>query len=203
MTSPHCLGCIRSDYAEALDAFVSDCRSVGIASVLWFAWSERSVPDPRPQLERAGIHVETLTLMPGCSIRDFDEIFASAGSRMRERLARGPMCDLVFLTDDYMAMGVLPVLLERGIRIPEDICLVTLRNKGCGPAFTKSVAAIESDPRQRGTCLAEQILDWFETGSFAARPMAPRYVRGETFPVGNQGLKSIHGTPNNKRRTTR
>ena len=182
--SAHCLGCIRSDYAEALTAFVADCRAAGITSVLWFAWSEKSFPDPRPQLERAGIHVETLTLMPGSSVRDFDEIFASAGNRMRERLARGPLCDLIFVTDDYMAMGALPVLLERGVRIPEDVRFVTLRNKGGGPAFTKTLAAIETDPRQRGASLAEQILAWFETGTFAVQPTVPRYVWGETFPVG-------------------
>ena len=122
---------------------------------------------------------------------------------MRERLARGPLCDLVFVTDDYMAMGVLPVLLERGVRIPEDVCFVTLRNQGGGPAFTKSLAAIETDPWQRGASLAEQILDWFEAGTFAARPTVPRYVRGETFPGGAHGLKTIHTTTPNKRRTTR
>ena len=93
------------------------------------------------------------------------------------------MCDLVFSSDDYLTSGILPVLLESGLRIPEDVKLVTFRNKGGGPAFTKSFACIENDPKVRGENVAEDILRWFKTGKMALSDRVLTYVRGETFPA--------------------
>ena len=179
---PHRLGTCRHDVSEALEVFAADCRLAGVTSVLWFAWSETDRLDPRTLLERAGIHVETLTLLPA-AVGGFDAVFASAGARIRERLGRGPLGDILFVTADYMTMGVLPVLLEQGLRVPEDVRLVTFRNRGFGPAFTKSLACVENDPWAGGEALAEAIMRYLETGVFAAPAQALAYVRGETFPV--------------------
>ena len=171
------------DVQALLSPFVDDCRAARIRSVLWVAWSEHEVLDPRPMLKKAGICVETLPLSLDESCENFDILFATVGAALRGRLARGPISDLIFSSDDYLTMGFLPVILESGLRIPEDVKLVTFRNKGGGPAFTKSIACIENDPKARGKRVAEDILKWFKTGSMTmtARPLA--YVRGETFPV--------------------
>ena len=46
---------------------------------------------------------------------------------------------MLYLADDYLAMGVMTALLAHGIRIPEDVRVVVWANKGggCGPVFTK------------------------------------------------------------------
>lgn len=169
----------------ALAAFVADCRRAGVRSVLWFAWGEGERLDPRPLLAKAGIYVETLTLSPDVisTISSLDDVQAAAGSLMRARLRRGPLCDLIFSTDDYMTMGVLPVLFERGVRIPEDVRFVTLLNKGFSPALTKTWACIEANPGRQGEALAARIVAWLKGGAFVALPVARAYVRGETFPV--------------------
>lgn len=171
------------DYQSLLKPFVCDCCAAGVRSVLWAAWSEREPLDPRPMLDKAGICVETLPFSLDESCEDFDKLFAVVGAAFRRRLAQGPMCDLVFSSDDYITAGLLPVILESGLRIPEDVKLVTARNKGGGPAFTKSLACIENDPAARGVKVAEDILRWFKTGTMAMSASAPAYVRGETFPV--------------------
>lgn len=166
-----------------LKPFVDDCCAARIRSVLWVAWSERDKLNPRPMLEKAGICVETLPLALDESCENFDNLFAAVGAAFRSRLACGPMCDLIFSSDDYLTSGILPVLLEFGLRIPEDVKLVTFRNKGGGPAFTKSLACIENDPKVRGEHVAEDILRWFKTGKMALSASTLAYVRGETFPV--------------------
>ena len=116
------------DVQSLLRPFVDDCRAAKIRSVLWVAWTEHALLDPRPMLEKAGVCVETLPLALDESCENFDNLFAAVGESFRARLARGPMCDLIFSTDDYLTKGFLPVLLESGLRIPEDVRLVTFRN---------------------------------------------------------------------------
>ena len=169
----------------ALAAFVADCRRAGIRSVLWLAYGEGERLDPRPLLAKAGIYVEPLTFPPDLifSFSSLDDVQAAVGDLMRARLRRGPLCNLVFSTDDYMTMGVLPILFERGIRIPEDVRFITLLNKGFSPAFTKTWACIEANPGRQGEALAARIVAWLKGGAFVALPVARAYVRGETFPI--------------------
>lgn len=171
------------NFQTLLKPFVDDCRAARVRSVLWIAWTEFDKLNPRPLLENAGICVETLPLSLNESCENFDNLFAAVGAAFRNRLACRPMCDLIFSTDDYLTKGILPVLLESGLRIPEDIKLVTFRNKGDGPAFTKSLACIENDPKLRGESVADDILRWFKTGEMALSASTLTYVRGETFPV--------------------
>ena len=171
------------DVQSLLRPFVDDCRAAKIRSVLWVAWTEHALLDPRPMLEKAGVCVETLPLALDESCENFDNLFVAVGAAMRGRLARGPMCDLIFSTDDYLTKGILPVLLESGLRIPEDVRLVTFRNNGGGPAFTKPFACIENDPKANGEMVAGDILRWFKTGDMTVHASALAYIRGATFPV--------------------
>ena len=81
-------------------------------------------------------------------------------------------------------MGAVPVLLERGVRIPEDVKVVSLANKGFGPVFPKSLARIEFDFAAEAKRMAAGLMVWFRTGRFPElKDICPTYVRGETFPV--------------------
>ena len=171
------------DVQSLLRPFVDDCRAAKMRSVLWVGWSEHDLLDPRPMLEKAGVCVETLPLSLDESCENFDNLFVVVGAAFRRRLARGPMCDLIFSTDDYLTNGILPVLLESGLRVPEDVNLVTFRNKGGGPAFTKPLACIENDPEAKGETVAEDILRWFKTGKMALSDRVLTNVRGEKVPV--------------------
>lgn len=176
-----------SDIAAILKPFVDDCVAARIRSVLLVVWTKLQALNPRDQLEKAGIYVETLPLSIDESCENYDNLFPVVGAAFRKRLEQGPMCDLVFSADDYLTAGLLPVLLESGLRIPEDVKLVTFRNKGGGPAFTKSLAAIENDPEAKGLAIAGDILRWFRTGKMILTSRPYSYVRGETFPVAGAG----------------
>ena len=62
--------------------------------------------------------------------------------RMLERMKKGPLCDLLFVADDHLALGVIPALLEGGVRIPEDLKFVTHYNKGFGLVMAEATAVV-------------------------------------------------------------
>ena len=166
--------------------FVADCVRAGIRSVMWLAYSEKSGFDPRLELERNGIAVETLLAWNKSLGHDIGlgQYMALARDCMLERMRKGRLCDLLFIADDYFAMGAIPVLLENGVRIPKDLKLVTQCNKGFGPVLTKSLARIECDPAAMAAECARGIAEWIKTERFPELdPPRPIYVRGETFPV--------------------
>jgi DNA-binding LacI/PurR family transcriptional regulator len=71
---------------------------------------------------------------------------------------------------------------EAGIRIPEDVRLVTLANTGYGPVFSRPLTRMEYDGSAIGKTLTECILSYLRTGDFPQNVVVgPRYVRGETF----------------------
>ncbi|MBR2839062.1 MAG: GntR family transcriptional regulator [Kiritimatiellae bacterium] len=166
--------------------FVADCVRAGIRSVTWLAYSEKAGFDPRSELEKKGIAVETLLTYKKSLGYDIELgcYMALARDCMMERMKKGGLCDLLFIADDYIAMGAIPVLLENGVRIPKDLKLVTQYNKGFGPVLTKSLARIEVDPERFGMECARGIVEYFKTDKSPELDFPePVYIRGETFPV--------------------
>ena len=159
-----------------MEEFVADCVRAGIRSVTWLAFSGKSGFDPCSELERNGIAVEKLTAWKkslGYSTEigrhsmgystEIGRHMALARDCMAACMKRGGLCDLLFIADDYLAMGALPVLLENGMRIPKDLKLVMQYNKGFGPVFTKSLARIEVNPEGIGRECARGIVEWLKT----------------------------------------
>ena len=178
--------------SRAIEEFVADCRASDVHSVLCLSSTGRISIDPRPALESAGIAVESMTSFKGGKSvdLDLDVYMAQARDCMLERLKRGPLCDLLFSSDDYLTMGALPALLENGVRIPQDLRVVTYYNSGFGPILTKTFARIERDYRSVGCKLAEGVIAWFKTGKVPPLTMPTfEYVRGETFPVVEQNRR--------------
>lgn len=179
----HCLATVGYDVKKALDAFVRDCQASRIMSVCQFGYGKDSVLSPLSRLSKVGIATEELSASNVGSFEDFETVQRKAVAAMRQRLAKAPLCDLIFFVDDYLAMGAVPVLLEHGVRIPEDVKIVSLANKGFGPVFPKSLARVEFDFAAEAKRLADGLLEWFKTERFPAyEGICPNYVRGETFP---------------------
>jgi DNA-binding LacI/PurR family transcriptional regulator len=69
-----------------------------------------------------------------------------------------------------------------GIRIPEDVRIVTWANRGLGPAFVKSFTRMEFDCVAVGETVARCVLEYLRTGVFPSDvTVGPAYIRGETF----------------------
>ena len=95
---------------------------------------------------------------------------------------------VLLLADDYSAAGVITALLYRGVRIPEDVRLVTLINCGNPPFLPISVAGYENDPIAHGEAVARCALRCLsgERGLVMER-VGTVFRDGETLSPGRLG----------------
>lgn len=178
----HCLANVLYDTHPAVGAFVADCRRAKLLSATCLGFGKDSLVDPVLALKAAGLSVERLDVPLGTVFNDLNAIQRAARRILENRLKRGSLGDLLFVTDDYLTFGALGVLLERGLRIPDDVRLVTLGNPGFGPAYAKTIARIDFDSCAYARELAAAVIGWFESGGFPSDlRFTPTYVRGETL----------------------
>ena len=182
----HCVGLVRFDAAAAFSGFEEHCRRVKPKSVLLASlWDEMI---PKGVLEIDGIGAEKFEIgRSGLFAADGASIAELAVELFDRRLrdyGRGWLPDVLYLADDYFAMGALTALLSHGIRVPEDVRAVVWANKGggCGPVFTKRFTRIEVDIRSCGTKVVESALQYLRTGAFPdTADASPVYISGDTF----------------------
>lgn len=91
----------------------------------------------------------------------------------------GKLPDVFLFTDDHLAHGGLLALMERGIKVPEDVKVVTHANRGLGPFWVKPLTRLEMDPVAQGAVVAKAVLDYFRT-----RALPSDIVLGSDWKVG-------------------
>ncbi len=169
-----------------LENTVRECVSHGISRVLIVcAWL--SYDSILPLFTKAHIAAEEWRI--DCAAREnSDEIVQRSGleaftERFR-REGRGWLPELlIFPDDDFLAAGCLMALLADGVRVPEDVRVVTLANKGIGPVFVKPLTRFEIDPRLFGAQIAQYACNYLNgQGIPEDAAVFPVYVSGDTFP---------------------
>ena len=141
-------------------------------------------------LAEMGIEDEEWNLSPKRQGEGRLEILRDTAYRaFAARLSQGRdwLPDLIYFTDDHLATGAFAVLPSHGIRIPEDVKVVSWANAGYGPVFRTSVARMEMDPLADGDVVASRAIEYLESrrridGAF----LEPAYVEGATFPCNNR-----------------
>jgi DNA-binding LacI/PurR family transcriptional regulator len=90
--------------------------------------------------------------------------------------------DLVYFTDDYLARGGFWALEELGLRVPDDMKVVTLTNYGNAPFYPRPLTRIECNPYRNAASVARLVLRFLRTRRFTGSVVEDvRYIRGETF----------------------
>ncbi|MBQ6246331.1 MAG: substrate-binding domain-containing protein [Kiritimatiellae bacterium] len=91
------------------------------------------------------------------------------------RLAKGRkwLPDLLFFRDDHLATGALVALSVAGVRIPEDVRVVTWANRDLGPAFAAGVNVGKLPKWRQGCSRIEFAKDrvspdwaWYDIGKY-------------------------------------
>ena len=178
-----CIGAVRFRKDAAISSFVSHCLEKNIDRVtVVSAWKQRATVEA---LKAAGIevddwHIEIPHGATGAQISKVALDFISGRvPEIRDRHIR-----YMFFTDDYLTSGALVALLGAGIRIPDELNIVTLVNKtnGSGLTFNVPFTRLEADPIDWGRIVSESVLGYLKDGAFASDvTIGPKYVRGETF----------------------
>lgn len=112
------------------------------------------------QAESAGLSAEIVTAPPAPHVGRPEGVERGGLEGMAKLLASGaPLPDLFFFADDYLARGALMALLARGIRIPEQVQVITHANRNLGPVFLKTLTRVEMDPERDSRVLESVILE--------------------------------------------
>lgn len=166
---------------------IAQCRRCGVRSVLFAGYG---FYDQKLALFRsAGFDVEDLCVWPTNRYGYLEATEHGAFKTFTRRFASGrPRPDLVYFDDDYIARGGLAALMALGVKVPGDVRVVSMSNRGFTPSFPVSLARIENDPVRRGAYVAERIVARIEGRPEPVSPDCVRYVQGDSFP--SKGLSS-------------
>lgn len=177
-----CIGHVVIDFDGAVPDFVSRCRNRGIRRVLRVGFGA-DVVRVKDALAAAGIEVVDEILPKPNDVAPLEDAVRLALDRFRGfDLSRE---DVLLFTDDYLASGALLALASRGIRIPEDVRVVTLANRGSGPVYLKSLSRMEFDPREHAVALSRYLRRALLKQEVPlVHKMSPKFVDGSSFPPG-------------------
>ncbi len=179
---PHCAGIVRHDTSLALPELGAHCRKTGVKDAM-LVYSFPSLDKVRV-LEGEGVRVSTWRAPASLKHGLGFDLATWAAEAFTARLAKGRdwLPELLLFADDHLATGALMALGVAGVRIPEDVRVVTLANKNYGPVFVKPLTRIEMDNAAIGAKIAECVLEYLGTGVFPEGVVVgPIFIKGETF----------------------
>ncbi|MDN4471813.1 LacI family DNA-binding transcriptional regulator [Demequina zhanjiangensis] len=102
--------------------------------------------------------VEAAGLEPGPQV-DGDFSMVGGALAMRELLDQYPDVDGVFVASDLMASGAMPVILESGRRIPEDVAVVGYDDSPAALACPVPLTTVLQPSEAMGRAMADILLD--------------------------------------------
>ena len=182
----NCLCTVLRKNGAAIGEFAEYCRKKGVKRVLQVSMDSKHPVDVREALEEFGVAVEEWKVLkrtgrhiPGTQVA---RASADAFADRLENEGRKWLPDVLFFQDDYLAMGALTAIQAAGVRIPEDVGVVTWANVncGCGPIFVKPLTRIEANATEDGEYLAGIVLEGLRTGKYNSGEVSPVFIRGET-----------------------
>ncbi len=178
-------GFIRFSCSLALTDFAAHCAARGVGRVTEVVVGPNGSPAAIAPLGGVGVACDVWKI-PSADAEDAIEMVQRGTlEAFEKRLASGTdwLPDLFFFSDDYAAAGALTSLAHHGVRIPEDVCLVTNAHTGSGPFYWKPLTRIEFDPHAAGSSVANFVLL-----ALAGKSIPPEatiradYRVGATFP---------------------
>ena len=181
--------CVRYDSAAATAPLARAAAAAGVKSVLFVGCSSHA-GDVTDALEAAGMDVAEWRIplpragkMPSVvsfAARDaFLERFSTTKGA-KGGAARLP--DMIYFSDDYACAGALAALSALGVKVPEDVRVATLANRGCEPVYEKDLCRLEMDPEGDALTFADALVARLE-GRDAAFPatFGPTFRKGATL----------------------
>ena len=176
----NCVGCVTSSSGLAANDFVLACARRNVRAVVQVLCHHGSF-DVAERLRIMGVAVRTfrtsIDLDPEGVAR---ESYAIIDGWFRNGRPRLP--DVILFPDDYLAQGGLLALRKHGVRIPEDVSVVSFANKGHLPLWDQQLTRLEMDPIAHGTVLAKAVRTYLHGKPFPSGiVLGTVWKTGETF----------------------
>ncbi|MBR0057259.1 MAG: substrate-binding domain-containing protein [Kiritimatiellae bacterium] len=167
-----------------LAPLLGQCRALGVRRVLVAGIASRPFLDPLCEtFQAAGMSAERCFIRCDRGFGSIERLERKGMELMLDRFS-GPRAEwpqLVFWTDDFLAVGGLAGLSERGVAIPRDVFAVTVANRGFVPVYPRTLARFEFDPAATGRAAAAAILDFLDDGRTSPVKDVVRYIPGESL----------------------
>ena len=174
---------VRFSPETAISQFADHCARAGVKRVMQVRFEGNETLDAQPALAKRGIDSFWMTISRGGKGRGrFDGVVFSSYEAF-EAMPRIRIPDLVLFWNSFVTQGAVTAFLDRGIRLPEDVKVVTLSNTGVGPVYTKPFTRFEVDPIEAWEKVADFALAVLAKGRIPSPPqISPHYIYGATFP---------------------
>ena len=173
---------IRFSAEEAIANFVRHCVRTGVKRVMQVRFDGNETPDAGKALAEKGVKSAWITVPRMDGLGRYEGIERSAHNVFME-MPRQDFPDVILFWDDFVAQGALTAFLGRGLKIPGDVKVVALSNRGLGPVYSEALTRFECDATETGEKVAAYVLGLLAKGRLPQLPLvAPHYVFGRTFP---------------------
>ena len=178
------VGFVRRRWNLVPDAFIARCRARNVKSVLIIeAWANDD--NAVNILKRAAVTARRWRLprpKQGMDVRSLCEIAMNAFKKRFASEGHAWLPDVLLFADDYLTTGALQALLAEGVRIPEEVSVVTWSNRWEGPIYSKPFTRLEMDAVAHGRMIADGVREYLANGMFPQNlETKPEYIQGETF----------------------
>ena len=181
---PNCIGTIVRRFGSNVDEFAEHCREAGVSTVMQIkVW--RSLADVVPAMKRVGIRVKTWKPdLPedDCTAYGLKKWALEAFGARFAKEGRSWLPEFIFFQDDHLTEGAMLAFEAAGIRIPDDVRIVTWANRDYGPVSHRPLTRIEIDNVAFGRKMAYSVLHYLQHGEFREQDIdCVSYIRGESF----------------------
>ena len=151
----NCVGVVRQQDSMAIPDFVKACARKNVRSVVQMV-CDLGTYDVTEMLRIVGVNVRTERTPIGV---DPESVVHGAYKIVDAWFVKGKanLPDVILFTDDYLAQGGLLALLRHGVRIPDDVAVVSFVNKGHLPFWDQKLTMLENDPVAHGAQLAKAV----------------------------------------------
>ena len=86
--------------------------------------------------------------------------------RILAKEGRSWLPDVLYFSDDFLCYGAMTAMLTHGIRVPEDVHVASLANKGHLRAYRTTLTRVEYDAEAMGDKAADVLLEYLRNGDF-------------------------------------
>lgn len=180
------VGHVGMSWQMAREDFAAHCSRAGIRHVVVVGktFDGHDVVD---LLEARGIRVSLVEVAAELGperVENLERETCRAVDRLFDDCGRKWLPDLVFVEDDYQAIGALFSLMSHGVKVPGDVFFATVKNYGNGPALPISISRIEYNPAEAGAAAGKAAAVFLDGRDFLCDAAAGiRYIVGDTFPA--------------------
>ena len=122
-----CVGSIRYRRDAAAPILARQCVAAGIRRILQVTMAESPQNDLGVAFAGSGIKVKTWKIRRAADTGHPFDFLRGAADAFERRISKGRdwLPDLIYFTDDHLATGAFAVLPSHGVRIPEDVKVVS------------------------------------------------------------------------------